>query len=376
MSNISFFHCGDIHLDIPFTSLSKKLGLSRKRREDIKESFNKLINIAKIESPDFLFIAGDLYEHEYSNIKTIKWLNNKFSEIEKTKIILISGNHDQESNNSFYKTIKWNNNVYYLGEEKNKIFFKDLNTEVYGIGFSVGIGLKKQITNIECKKDRTNILLFHGDIDLDIGMRDYNAITSDELENKDFQYIGANHNHKYRNNIGKKGIIHNSGSIEALGFDEEGKHGFIRGYIKNDILETFFVVIDECKYKNINIKIDKNVNEEKLLKQISNIKLNKKYLYRIELNGTREVNSILNIKKIEKLLNEQVAFLKIKDNTKITNTEKAKNNKKNIKAIFIKKAMDLMENETEEKKEIIKQAIIYGIQAIENQEVELAFGED
>ena len=113
MNKITFFHCGDIHFDVPFTTLSSKLGLPKKRRQDIMEAFSKLIDLVKKEQPDFLFIAGDLYEQEYSNLKTVNWINEKFCEIEDTKVILIAGNHDTETKNSFYKTLNWNDNVYF-----------------------------------------------------------------------------------------------------------------------------------------------------------------------------------------------------------------------------------------------------------------------
>ncbi len=219
-SKITFFHCGDIHFDIPFTSLSTKIGLPKKRRDAIKTAFITMIEAIRKEKPDFLFIAGDLYEHEYTSLRTIQWINELFTTILDTTVLLIAGNHDPEAGNSFYQTMNWSENVYYLGESNPQQFFKQLQLMIYGVGFGPGYGQSMSINNIECETSHTNVLLFHGDVDLDIGERDYNAISSSLLYSKGFDYVAVSHNHKYRNDFGKKGLIHNAGSLESLGFDE------------------------------------------------------------------------------------------------------------------------------------------------------------
>lgn len=376
MSKISFFHCGDIHLDLPFTTLANQIGLPKKRRKSIMNTFCQIIDLAKEEKPNFMFVAGDLYEQNYSSIKTINWLNNKFSEIEDTRVILIAGNHDQESNNCFYRTMNWSTNVYFLGEQNHSIYFEDLNTMIYGIGFSSGVGQRNKINSIECETNKINILLFHGDIDIDIGTRDYNSISSKLLDDKGFIYVATNHNHKYRNDLGEKKIIHNAGSIEALGFDEEGNHGFIKGSIENYKLKTEFALLNECIYRNIEIQIDETFDEEKLISVIRKNTVKKNFMYRIVIMGVKEVEAIIDCKKIEFLLKKENLYLKIKDKTKIKKVKSEITSQKGLKNIFIKKITLLMNDSNEESNEILKQALVYGLQAIEEQEIEIEIEEN
>ena len=58
---MKFIHVADIHLDMPFKALGY---LGEKRRLEQIENLKKLIDLIKLESIEYLFIAGDLYEHE------------------------------------------------------------------------------------------------------------------------------------------------------------------------------------------------------------------------------------------------------------------------------------------------------------------------
>jgi DNA repair exonuclease SbcCD nuclease subunit len=376
MNKITFFHCGDIHFDVPFTTLSSKLGLPKKRRQDIMEAFSKLIDLVKKEQPDFLFIAGDLYEQEYSNLKTVNWINEKFCEIEDTKVILIAGNHDTETKNSFYKTLNWNDNVYFIGKDKEKITFDEYNLDIYGIGFSLVQGQKMKLNDIECETNKNNVLLFHGDVDIDIGNRDYNALTSVALESKGFDYIGVSHNHKYRNDFGSRKIIYNAGSLEALGFDEEGEHGFIKGSITNKKLTTQFISLGYSKYKNIEIDIEDIETDVELIKQLKEILTNKQGLYRVVLKGKKDIDTIIDIKKIEKILKEEVEFIRFKDKTQIKANNNIENMQGGLKKAFISKITKQMEEENEANIAILKQALIYGLQAIEDENIDITIGDE
>ena len=74
---MKFIHIADIHLDMPFTVLSKN-GLSEQRRLEQRNAFNKMIKYIKDNNIENLFITGDLYENEYVRKSTIEYINNCF----------------------------------------------------------------------------------------------------------------------------------------------------------------------------------------------------------------------------------------------------------------------------------------------------------
>ena len=60
---MKFVHIADMHFDKPFTVLESK-GLTEQRRLEQRNAFNKMIDYILTNNIDYLFIAGDLYEHK------------------------------------------------------------------------------------------------------------------------------------------------------------------------------------------------------------------------------------------------------------------------------------------------------------------------
>ena len=64
----------DMHFDVPFTVLNNRNNLGEKRRLEQREALRKIINYIKNNNINYLFIAGDLYEHEYIRKSSIEFI--------------------------------------------------------------------------------------------------------------------------------------------------------------------------------------------------------------------------------------------------------------------------------------------------------------
>ena len=73
-----FIHMADMHFDSPFTVLSNKEELGDLRRLEQRKIFKKIIDKIKEKRIPYLFISGDLYEHQYIRKTTIEYINNLF----------------------------------------------------------------------------------------------------------------------------------------------------------------------------------------------------------------------------------------------------------------------------------------------------------
>ena len=91
---MKFVHIADMHFDSPFIALSDKGNLGDIRRLEQRRVFKKVIEYIKQNKIEYLFISGDLYEHQHIRKSTIEYINNLFKEIENTKIFISPGNHD------------------------------------------------------------------------------------------------------------------------------------------------------------------------------------------------------------------------------------------------------------------------------------------
>ncbi len=123
-------------------------------------SFEKLINVLKIEKPDFIVLTGDLiYKHNKIDEVQLGKLCLRLSEV--TKTFAVTGNHEIWNNDvKRWNEILKSNNVKVLD---NKVeMFKKNNSEVAVIGLKEGCKYSEEF--LECKDLKCNvtkILLSH-----------------------------------------------------------------------------------------------------------------------------------------------------------------------------------------------------------------------
>ena len=151
-----FLHIADMHFDSPFSLLSTQENFGDQRRLDQRRVFKKIIEKIKNEKIKYLFIAGDLYEHQYVRQTTIEFINNLFKEIPETKIFIAPGNHDPILKNSYYNNFNWNENVYIFNSEITKYEFEEV--DIYGYGFDDFYLNNSKINEIKIEnKNKLNI---------------------------------------------------------------------------------------------------------------------------------------------------------------------------------------------------------------------------
>ena len=61
MKKIKIMHSADLHFDTPFNDVDESQ--SKLNREELKEVFNKIINICNKESVDIFLLAGDIFDN-------------------------------------------------------------------------------------------------------------------------------------------------------------------------------------------------------------------------------------------------------------------------------------------------------------------------
>ena len=354
---MKFIHIADMHFDTPFTFLAEKENLGDIRRLEQRQAFNKIIEYIEKNNIPYLFISGDLYDQSYIKETTIRYINDLFTKIPNTKIFISPGNHDPFLKNSYYNEFNWNDNVYIFNNEIGLYEFPDV--DIYGFGFNDFYCNNFNVQDIKIKnKDKLNILVIHGDLDATKNSdAPYNPITKSELLELGFDYIALGHIHK-RQIINEK-IVY-PGSTISLGFDEPGEHGMIEGILEKNNLKINFIKLDDRIFDEINLDISNINTQEELIEKINNLKLeNNNYLnlYEIILTGKR--NFEIDVNKTIKLINKE-NILKIKNDTRLNYDleEIAKQN--NLKGIFVKEMLELLENNPENG-EIIQKAIEIGL---------------
>ncbi len=382
MKEIRFIHCADIHLDAPFTSLGSEKDKSSERRQDLKNTFQRIIDTVKSERSELLLISGDLFEHSYTSKPVISFLNSCFRSIPETRVFIVPGNHDPYVTTSFYKLFEWNSNVTILSEDKPFCIVDELNTCIYGIGFSsFAKENNKDLAELKpADSNLINILLAHGTVDMNIGDGIYNPMSSNDLAALGMDYVALGHFHNRIDNIGGRGMIYNPGSPEPLGFDETGEHGIYKGSIvKQDngdtLLNVNFIRLNSKSYDIAEIKVDCCGSNEEIASRISQYIENSdlsKTLLSLTLKGYIENGFRIDTQSIPLSFKDKIYYLKLKDETGINFNIDQISKEPGLKGLYTRKMLKRMEDcEDEKEKGILRKALYYGLEALENGKLEI-----
>ena len=219
---MKILHIADVHLGAE-PDQDKPWGQGRERLQ--WDAFARAIEVAEEQQVDLVLIAGDLF-HRQPLKRELKEVNSILSQLSRAKVVIMAGNHDYLTRNSFYRTFSWSENVYFLKSEQMECLpFPGLSTYVYGFSYEHREIRESRYENIPKQGNGYHILLAHG------GDESHVPVRLAQMEALDFDYVAMGHIHK--NNFNGNGKIIYPGSTISLGFDELGEHGMVAGEINS-----------------------------------------------------------------------------------------------------------------------------------------------
>lgn len=367
---IKIFHCADIHLDSPFSLLSPRE--AEKRRTELRAAFTSALMFAREMKMDIFVISGDLFDGEYVTRDTRELIVREFEKAKDMRIFITPGNHDPLGAGSPYETAEFPENVYVFTEQRQCVRLDDLNTDIYGFGYTSKNYLSSPVAGwSNLNKERINILICHGDITS-------SASTSGPISKKDiaesgFDYIALGHIHKASGLQQENGVYYAyPGCIEGRGFDEIGYKGAMYGVISKGDVKMQFKRFSKSRYELATVDISSAADKMRALDIIRNAIKQYTDDTALRLTLTGELNNAFVI-----LPNEigkgcdYPYFIEIIDKTflrpKLGELEKSNT----LKGVFCRKILSEMESVSPESEEyrILSLALKYGIAALEDRSV-------
>lgn len=223
-SMIKIFHCGDIHLDAPFSGISPAEG--RERRNSLCTRFLDMLDFAKKSRADIVLISGDLFDSGYVRAETEAKLIEAFSALD-CPIVIAPGNHDPFTPDSIYASALPENVYVFDSEECSRFDFDDIGVSVTGYAFTSEAHPERPLADtgmIELSESNLNLLCAHTDIFSPVST--YAPISENELAETGFAYAALSHVHKSPEIFRFGGTYAAySGFAEGRGFDECGEGG-------------------------------------------------------------------------------------------------------------------------------------------------------
>lgn len=249
---IRIFHCADLHLDSPF-SLSTP-DQAEQRRIELRSAFDSAVMVAKQEKIQLFFISGDLFDSEYITRDTAEFIISEFNSFPDCRFFITPGNHDPYNDISPYKNMPFPSNVH-IFTEKEKVEIPELNTDVYGMGFTSLSYMSSPVAGYGMPdKSKINILVTHGDTSSPLST--YGPVTKSEIAQSGFDYIALGHIHS------PSGILQEGntcyaypGCLEGRSFDEPGYHGAYMGTIGKGEVNLKFIRFSKRRYETVTVDV-------------------------------------------------------------------------------------------------------------------------
>lgn len=375
MLKVKLLHCGDLHLDTPFTSIAYEQGRPEQLRNELKQAFARIVKLAVSENVDMVLICGDLYEHGYTRKSTISYVCDQLRLISHIPVLIIPGNHDPAVAGSFYCSFDWPDNVHILYGDNYIFQHPDTKAYVYGyISQEQFLAGKNILRDLE----RINILMHHGTLDMPFSTEAYNPITSAELDEYGFDYCAMGHFHTRFEKAGSKKSIYNPGSPEPLGFDEEGEHGIFITLIekhpgeKSDV-RADFIALNKRNFMNIEVNVEGCLNDEQAAERATAAIKDTGAagdLYRIKLKGYIARDFKIDTDYIAGLLESEAFYIRIEDCTMPDYDFSQIAGEPGLRGLFTRKMLKKASlAKTEQERRLVMQALYYGMEAIDEGKV-------
>ncbi len=259
---MKFIHTGDFHIgaSLQHASFSHESSLLLRQKE-IEESVYRLLDYVNDKQIPYVFITGDLFDHDHVAISKIERLFKTLADLE-TEVFIVIGNHDTFLHNSAFKNIRDYNNIHFL-DHTNHVY----NLEKIAVyGFSTRDFSKDTLLEYNKNLDtsKVNVLCLHGDI---MNKQDDHYLTSlKTLETLDFDYIALGHIHKH---AFLSDSIAYSGNIEPLDFSETTERGFIEGTLTKPFKKPTFKPFAKRMYHQVDITVTEQDTEQTFIKKLN-----------------------------------------------------------------------------------------------------------
>ncbi|MBE5737448.1 MAG: DNA repair exonuclease [Clostridiales bacterium] len=358
---MKFIHVSDLHLDSKIDGIPTDK--SRIRREEIVNTFERLVAYASNNQVHAIIIAGDMFDTSRVTIKTRERVIGTVKKYSNIDFLYVAGNHDE---------INFLSQIEEFPE--NLIIFSD-NWQSIDYGDCVVSGIN--LTNLNQKiiydtlildKSKVNIVAIHGQV------AGYNCsdkaeiISLPKLKDKNIDYLALGHIHSYsRGVLDERGEYVYSGCLDGRGFDELGDKGFVLLEYKDQKLQSQFIKFSSRNLYEIEYDVSDKTSfyelcdfiEQDLLK-----KIDANSLVKVVLKGKHKTDFYIDKFSLATKLNNLFFFAKVYDKTELEVNLSDYEFDKSVRGEFVRAVWE-SELDSQEKNKII----MCGLSALKGEEI-------
>lgn len=308
-----FLHISDLHLGKTFSASRYGQQFARRRRQELLDTFSRLVDFANDNQIDFILCCGDFLNSEELRVEELRNINAIINRLEHAVIVAISGNHDPQLEDSAYRKIEWSRRLYLAPPGVGRVALSTYRTVITCHSWDT----KENTQSLELpplssrQQGNYQILMLHADTTPNSR---YLPVDADALSQLGYDYVALGHLHRPHNPAPN---VWYSGSPEPLDFGETGQHGFMMVEISGEVRRCQFIPFSQREYRTLTVQTKADDSELEIANRIAAqvIRENPHHIYTVELRGTHPACAGWKVQAIEDDLRYKEYFCSIIDNT-------------------------------------------------------------
>ena len=354
---MKIIHCADLHLDSKMTAnLSKEQ--AKQRRNEILNTFTRMIDYASVHEVEAVLIAGDLFDTRRISAAAAGVVMDAIAMHPDITFFYLKGNHDSESFLMRYETVP-----------DNLKLFSDTWT-TYRLGGIVVAGLELCPFNqalayhsLVLDHDDYNIVMLHGQERAYATKDKAEVIAFSELKNKNIDYLALGHIHSFKHApLDARGEWCYSGCLEGRGFDECGPKGFVLLDIEeaSHHVNKQFIPFASRTLETVGVDVSDCMTTQEAAEQVKKVldagRYSSRSLIKLVLKGACRVESEFQTEYLTEKFSGGYYFFKTEDETTVRIDYRDYAKDESLKGEFIRMVL-ASELSGQEKSDVIRTGI-------------------
>lgn len=255
VSNFTFLHAADIHLDSPLHGLSRYEGVPVDQvRGATRAAFDNLIGFAIDEHVDFVVLAGDLFDGDWRDMGTGLYFARAMGRLAQSEIraFVLRGNHDAASVLS--STLPWPENVHVFSARRAEtIHVQELGVALHGRSFA-----NAHVTeNLAAEypdpiPSAFNIGVLHTALAGHTNHAPYAPCSVAQLQAKGYDYWALGHVHDFSIESEQPPIVF-PGNLQGRNIRETGAKGAVIVHVRDGIATIRQQELDVLRWASVEV---------------------------------------------------------------------------------------------------------------------------